>query len=115
MRSVLTTHESSASARSSSSSDKARSLYMYLAFHNVHEPQQAPQETVDRMSLISMDMRKVTDASLAELDYGVGNITAMLDARGMTDRSVIIFHTDNGGPTSHACNYPFRGGKFTFW
>ena len=33
----------------------------------------------------------------------------------MEERSVLFFHTDNGGPTSHACNAPYRGGKFTFW
>ena len=95
--------------------DTSESLYMYLAYHNVHEPQQAPLETVERFGSIPDDVRKVTDALLAELDYGVGNISAALDTRGMLDRAVFIFHTDNGGPTSHACNYPLRGGKFTFW
>merc|ERR550525_343198 len=88
---------------------------MYFAFHNVHEPQQAPLETVNRFGLIRDDMRNVTDALLLELDYGVGNLTERLAGRGMLDRTVWIFHTDNGGPTSHACNWPLRGGKFTFW
>ena len=46
---------------------------------------------------------------LTEIDYGVGNITGALKARGMWERSVVIFHTDNGGPDSHACNWPHRG------
>ena len=50
-----------------------------------------------------------------QLDYGVGNVSAALDAKSMLPNTVWIFHTDNGGPGSHACNAPHRGGKFTFW
>eukprot|EP00937_MAST-01D_sp_MAST-1D-sp2_P001248 g1248.t1 len=73
--------------------DPAQSLYMYLAYHNVHEPQEAPLETVQRFGHTADDMRKVTDALLCELDYGVGNVSATLAARGMLDRTVWIVHT----------------------
>ena len=52
---------------------------------------------------------------LTELDYGAGNITGLMKERGMWDSSLIIFHTDNGGPQDHACNYPLRGYKFSVW
>lgn len=52
---------------------------------------------------------------LAELDYGVGNVSDAVAAAGFSDRVVWLFSTDNGGPGSHACNWPLRGGKFSFW
>ncbi len=44
----------------------AESLYLYFAFHNVHEPPNAPQATVDRFPHIAYDRRKITDAMLTE-------------------------------------------------
>ena len=71
------------------------SLYVYLAFHNVHGPEEAPEETISRLSHIRYDRRRVADAMLTELDYGVGNITELMKSRGMWDSSLVIFHTDN--------------------
>jgi hypothetical protein len=51
-------------------------------------------------------MIKVTDAMITELDYGVGNISLHLAQKSMLSKTVWIFHTDNGGPSSHACNAP---------
>jgi arylsulfatase A-like enzyme len=90
-------------------------LYMYLAFHNVHVPMQAPLETVRRFPLVTHDARKVADAMLLEVDWGLGNVTRALKRAGRYDGAVFIVHTDNGGPGSHACNWPHRGGKFSFW
>ena len=90
-------------------------LYIYLAYHNVHDPQEAPCETVDRYVHTLSDGRKISNAMLTELDSGVANVTNAMRARGMWDDTLVIFHTDNGGPPDHACNHPLRGGKFTFW
>lgn len=95
--------------------DTTQPLYIYLAYHNVHVPMHAPLGTVKRFPHTPSDARKVTNAMLAEVDYGLGNISNTLKAAGMWETSVFIIHTDNGGPNSHACNWPFRGGKFTFW
>lgn len=46
---------------------------------------------------------------------GLGNVTRAMRARGMWDDTIVIFHTDNGGPSDHASNHPLRGAKFTFW
>ena len=90
-------------------------MYVYLAYHNVHVPLHAPLSTVEKFPHIPSDGRKVANAMLLELDMGLGNITAALAKAGVADNTVWIVHTDNGGPGSHACNWPLRGGKFTFW
>jgi arylsulfatase A-like enzyme len=73
--------------------DTAKSLYIYFAFHNVHVPLEAPLDTVERFPFITTDARKVADAMLTELDYGVGNVSAALDTRGMSSNTVWIFHS----------------------
>ena len=53
------------------------------------------------------------------MDDVIGNITATLTSKSMYDDTLIIFSSDNGGPSfagSHhlaANNYPLRGSKAT--
>jgi len=93
----------------------SRGLYLYFAFHAVHVAMNAPLETVERFPHTASDARKVTNAMLLELDWAVGNLSLALHAREMDERTVWIFHTDNGAPGSHGCNWPHRGHKFSFW
>ena len=103
----------------------AASLYIYLAFQNVHttaqrqttisgrQPFQAPCETVDGLySHAATDAVKVLGSMVTELDYGVGNVTAALKATGR--EWLMILTSDNGGPINLGnSNYPLRGGKHT--
>jgi len=93
----------------------SRGPYLYFAFHAVHVAMNAPLETVERFPHTPSDARKVTNAMLLELDWAVGNLSLALHARQMDARTVWIFHTDNGAPGSHGCNWPNRGHKFSFW
>ena len=68
----------------------------------------APLQTVQRFPHTPSDARKVTNAMLLELDWAVGNVSAALGGRQMLTRTVWIFHTDNGAPGSHGCNWPHR-------
>jgi arylsulfatase A-like enzyme len=57
---------------------------------------------------------------IAVLDEGVGNVTAALKAANIFDDTLIIFTSDNGGPTNGnegtmSNNFPLRGGKNTIW
>ena len=59
-------------------------------------------------------------AMLTAADEGIGNVTRALKARGMWENTVVVFTTDNGGPTETCAiqgssNYPLRGGKCTIW
>lgn len=94
---------------------KDQGLYVYLAYHNVHDPQEAPCTAVELYPHTRWDGRKVSNAMLTELDSGVENVTRAMRARGMWGETLVIFHTDNGGPSTHASNHPLRGAKFTFW
>lgn len=45
-------------------------LYIYLAYHAVHDPQEAPCAAVERYLHTRWDGRKVSNAMLTELDSG---------------------------------------------
>ena len=39
--------------------DNSKPLFLYLAFHNEHDPHQAPRDAIDKFGLIRSDTYKV--------------------------------------------------------
>lgn len=77
--------------------DTSSPLYLYLAFNAPHTPYQAPQEYIDRFKHIEDPTRRTYAAMVSCLDDQVGRVVAALDAKGMRDNTLILFHSDNGG------------------
>ena len=73
-------------------------LFIYLAYHNVHDTCQgggnkrlglnAPMNTVKRYAQTKLDIWKVQGAMTTELDYGLGNLSVALQNAGMWNNSV---------------------------
>ena len=115
--------------RAHAAAASSRSLFLYLAYHNVHlacgasygSGLHAPCSTVHSAAYerTALDRFKLQGAMLTELDYGVGNTTEELKRTGMWENTVVAFTSDNGGPLNHGTNAgplrPLRGGKWTFW
>lgn len=55
-------------------------------------------------------------AQLKLMDAEIGRLLDSLDGNGITDDTIVVYMTDNGGST---CNFgdnaPLRGGKYTLW
>lgn len=114
---------------------------LYLSFYSVHTPLQAPSDLIkkynrkaerlpngpefaseeqvlpiDKERLVRIRQRHATYAAMVEaMDAQVGRILDRLQELGLTDKTVVILTSDNGGlstsegsPTS---NLPLRGGK----
>ena len=97
-------------------------FFLYLAFQNVHWPLQAPEEYVKRYAnTTGEDWRRQYVAAMASAaDDAVGAVVSAMERTGLKDSSLIIFLSDNGGPTNGnegtwSSNYPLRGGKNTLW
>jgi arylsulfatase A-like enzyme len=54
-------------------------------------------------------------AMLESIDVGVGMIVKTLDRLKLTDKTMIIFTSDNGGETNVTSNSPFRAGKSSLY
>jgi arylsulfatase A-like enzyme len=97
-------------------------LFLYLAYQAVHNPNAVPEEYKTRYnSNVTWNDKRITYAGmLTAADEGIGNVTAALKEYGLWENSLLVFTTDNGGPTEvcavqGSSNFPLRGGKCTVW
>ncbi|KAJ9473776.1 putative sulfatase PB10D8.02c [Diplonema papillatum] len=95
-------------------------FFFYVAFQNVHWPLEAPQEFMNKCSHVPDPKRQSVCAMATILDEAIGNITSTLEEIGELENTLVIFSSDNGGPTNNhentmSNNYPLRGGKDTLW
>lgn len=112
---------------------------VFLAFYSVHSPIQTKQELWDKYRRKAeshapverrfrfdrtMPVRQVQDhpvyAGMVEsMDSGVGTVLDTLDELGLTDNTIVVFTSDNGGVSSGdgfaTANLPLRGGKGRQW
>lgn len=96
---------------------KDRPFFLYVPYNAVHTPQQAPQKYLDRFPDEKNHERKYLLAMLAAEDDGVGKILGKLHDSGLDDNTLVVFFSDNGGPTqaNGSRNAPFRGFKGLTW
>ena len=98
--------------------DSSKPLFLYVAFNATHGPLQAPQEYLDRYPDIADRDRRLKAAMTTCLDDEIGRIAAELEKRGLRERTLFVFTSDNGGPVGKgqgARNDPFRGEKGTLY
>lgn len=93
-----------------------RPMFLYVPFNAPHTPLQAPEEYLSRYDHIKQQKRRTFAAMVTCLDDAVGEIVAALQETQQTDRTLIVFSSDNGGPTSlGADNGLLRAGKGTLY
>ena len=98
-----------------------RPFFLYLAHHAVHTPIEAKPELVARYAAKmkpGMRHRNPKYAAMVQsLDEGVGRVLDRIERRGIADRTVVIFTSDNGGFVNEfdrmrvTDNAPLRSGK----
>lgn len=98
----------------SSHKNSGKPFFLYLAHHAVHTPLRAPEELVARYEKKpagSIHSNPVYAAMIESLDKNVGRVCSALDSLGLTENTILIFYSDNGGSEPITDNYPLRGGK----
>jgi len=95
--------------------DSEKPLFLYLAFNAVHTPMHATDRYLKRFPDLS-GKRKIYAAMLSAMDDAIGEVLKELDASGKAEETLVIFHNDNGGPTTRnavngSINKPLRGSK----
>lgn len=93
--------------------NRERPFFLYLAYNAVHSPLQALEEDMNRVWHISDIQRQIFAAMLVRLDDSVGRVLSTLESAGLADETIVVFFSDNGGPTREltSSNGPLRGGK----
>lgn len=100
-------------------------FFMYMAYYAVHTPIQAKEDLTKKYQ-----ERKVTKvhnnpkyaAMVETLDTGIGKVLATLEKLKLTEKTLVIFTSDNGGVGGYAlagiqggleitAQLPLRGGK----
>jgi len=96
--------------------NSSKPLFLYMAFENVHDPIQAPEEYLNKYNFIKDRDRRGYAAMMDVVDEAIGNITAAVKEKGLWNDTLVIFSSDNGGdPFFRGFNYPLRGYKRTLW
>jgi arylsulfatase A-like enzyme len=96
--------------------DGGAPFFLYLAFNAVHTPLQTTNAYRHRFPAIQDTRRQTYAAMLSAMDDAVGLVLAALDKTGQRDNTLIMFTSDNGGPTTRNAvngsrNTPLRGSK----
>lgn len=92
---------------------KDKPFFLYLAYNAPHTPLQASKKYLDRFKQIKNEKRRTYAAMVSAVDDGVGKVLAKLDEHNLNNDTLIVFLSDNGGPTDSngSINDPLRGGK----
>ena len=93
--------------------NKAQPFYVHLAFNAPHVPMQTTQAYFDQFKHIQDGDRRIHLAMNAAMDDQIGRILALLKSEGLEDNTLVIFASDNGGPThqNKSSNGPLSGEK----
>ena len=96
---------------------RTQPFFLYLAYNAVHSPMQAPETYLAKFAHLPDLHRRLFAAMLAHLDDSVGRVLAHLRATGLAENTLVVFLSDNGGPTKELTsrNDPLRGGKGELW
>jgi arylsulfatase A-like enzyme len=105
--------------------DPKTPLFLYLAFTAPHAPYQAPAHYLDQYAHLADPSRRAYAAMITAMDTEIGRVMGALEKKGMRGNTMVVFHSDNGGPRSAkftgevdmskstipADNGPYRDGK----
>ena len=92
---------------------QGKPFFLYVAPNAVHGPLDSPEENKKPYASMTNKYRFELAAATTALDDSIGQIMAALDEKGLTSNTLILFSSDNGGPSwNKSCNNgPLRGGK----
>jgi arylsulfatase A-like enzyme len=102
--------------------DRARSpqpFFLYLAYNAPHTPIQPPQASLAKVRARLPDLpekRAKLVALIEHMDEGVGRVLAALQQAGRSERTLVLFTSDNGGDLNAGATVGAnRGGKTTMY
>lgn len=90
-------------------------FFLYLAYNAPHDPIQPPPEWLEKVRKREPgldDKRAKLVALIEHLDHGIGQVLDRLDRLHLSENTLVIFTSDNGGSLQFGANNgPWRSGK----
>ena len=113
-------------------SDKAKPFFAFLSFHTVHTPLQPKPEKIEKymkkIASLGLDGKQEENrrekafqnnaayAGMVEhMDENVGRLLRRLDELKLSENTIVIWTSDNGGKGSVTSNLPLRGMKHNLY
>ncbi len=94
----------------------AQPWFLYVSFLAPHEPLDTPAEVEAKFSHITDPARRKCATMISLMDESIGRILKALRDSGQEDRTMIVFHSDNGAPPKNGSrNTPLRATKGSTW
>ncbi|GAB5560840.1 MAG: sulfatase-like hydrolase/transferase [Synoicihabitans sp.] len=86
--------------------------FVFMSYNAPHTPMHATAEDLARFAHIKDEKRRTYAAMMWAMDRGVGRMREWLSEQGELENTLIVFFSDNGGPTQNGSwNGPLSGGK----
>lgn len=93
-------------------------FFLYLAHYAVHTPIQAKDSLINKYQEKqgSQDHNNPTYAAMIEsVDHSVAEVNRILEELGLSENTLLVFFSDNGGHGTYTSQKPLRGGKGMFY
>lgn len=100
------------------SEKREKPFFLYLPFYSVHTPLQAKEELKTKFSQRKPgpgQSNSTYAAMIATVDYNIGKLMRTMDSLGISDNSLVIFTSDNGGIRAISSQEPLRAGKGSYY
>jgi len=72
-------------------------FFLYLSYNAPHTPLQATEKDLERNMHIEIEKRRTYAAMVSSMDDGIGLILDKLEEKKISDNTIVIFFSDNGG------------------
>ncbi|MHC4444074.1 MAG: sulfatase-like hydrolase/transferase [Planctomycetota bacterium] len=100
---------------------KKEAFFLYIPYNAPHWPYQGYEKGLHNLNrdpkgnwtnwAIAGGSMEIYRSMMERLDHGIGRVLKALDDNKLTNNTLVIFFSDNGGDTRYANNQPLRGFK----
>ena len=114
----LLTEEAVSFIRRNNPEETGKPFFVYLAHHAVHTPIEAKKEYIEEFENkggSGCHSNATYAAMIKSVDESVGTIKHSLDEMNLSENTILVFFSDNGGHGTFTCQKPLRGGKGMFY
>ncbi len=97
---------------------KNKTFFLYMTYYTVHTPIQGKEGLINKYQKkqVSLQHKNATYAAMIEaMDMNVGRLVDTLEELKLTDNTLIVFTSDNGGLFTVSEQFPLKYGKGAYY